>query len=99
MTYHEHKTTIAPVPLVTGVLLRAATTALVWLDHDAVPAPIAVQPGALAELRQHRTASTATRRGPYGTSVRHCFDKLARRLRNYRGIAKRGARALLPARI
>jgi hypothetical protein len=27
---------------------------LVWLDHDAVPAAIAVQPGALAELRQHR---------------------------------------------
>ena len=32
MTSHEHKTTIAPVPLVTGILLWAAATALMLED-------------------------------------------------------------------
>ena len=46
-------------------------------------------------------ASTATKRWPSGASVRHCCGRLARRLRNYRGIAKgapqRGRRRPFPA--
>jgi hypothetical protein len=66
MTSHEHKTTIAPVPLVTGILLWAAATALMLEDcyragtwdaqHLAVPILTASTcvAGALAHLRLAR---------------------------------------------